>query len=409
MTNRRVLLVEDEKAILEAFAATIRDQGYEVFTAENGEEALKIFQGTTILVVVTDLLMPVKGGLEVLQDIKRHKPATRVIIMTGLGGADHAIQAVNSQAFHYIEKGKSGAGNKLLVAIEKAFTEAELQLRVEREMLSFLTHTLFSSISGGPETIDQVLKYAQSALGDRYINADVYKMINNIASLKAVFMSVASLLEAYQIFANEPDTFKDKWQEDQPGDVSLPELFSVVLRQTLGSMLFEESNLQQLERILTAHQAHSISSTREGFLKEVFWSEEVSRDFDRVRNWIEQTLPVVSIAVEKDGPHFDLGGVRYAFLFAILSEIVYNALKYTDCRRPIRIEWAKQGDKYRFSCSNTFSQASIKRRGSQKGLSFVSGLTQMIEGIHFLRKSDSDVFTAELLLEANILDGGEVI
>lgn len=408
MTNRRVLLVEDQKEILDAFAATIRDEGYEVLTAENGEEALKIFQGTTILVVVTDLMMPIKGGLEVLQDIKRHKPATRVIIMTGLGGAEHAIQAVNSQAFRYIEKGKSGTGNNLLYAIEKAFAEAEIQLRVEREMLSFLTHTLFSSISGGPETVDQVLESAQSALGDRYRETDVYKMINNIASLKAVFMSIDSLLKAYQIFINEPDDFRQKWQEARPGTVSLSELFSVVLRQTLGSMLFEESNLVQLGRILTTHDAHSISHTREVFLKEVFWSEEVSRDLGRVRNWIQQNLPVLSLSIEGPSPHFDPGGVRYAFLFAILSEIVYNALKYTDCLEPIRIEWRKQAGTYLFSCRNTFNQESTRRRGSQKGLSFVAGLTQMIDGIRLLRKSESNVFTIELFLNDSTLDGGAV-
>lgn len=406
MTNRRVLLVEDEKEILDAFAGTIKDEGYEVLTAENGEEALKIFQGTAILVVVTDLMMPIKGGLEVLEDIKRHKPATRVIIMTALEGADPAIQALNLQASNYIVKGRSDAGDKLLRAIERAFAEAEIQLRVEREMLSFLTHTLFSSISGGPETVDQVLDYAQSALGDRYQETDVYKMINNIASLKAVFMSVASLLEAYQIFVNEPDAFREKWEEDESGDASLEHLLSVVLRQTLGSVLFEEANLEQFRRILSAVNASSIAGTRETFLKDVFWSEQVSHDLQRVRNWIVQHFPVVSIVIEDADPRFDPSGVRYAFLFAIFSEIVYNALKYTDCREPIRIEWRRQADKYVFSCRNSFSSETIKKRGSQKGLSFVSGLTQMIEGIGFVRKSESGVFTAELLFDYRTLDGG---
>jgi DNA-binding response OmpR family regulator len=408
MTNRRVLLVEDEKQILDAFATTIRDQGYEVFTAENGEEAMKIFQGITILVVVTDLMMPGKGGLDVLKDIKRQQPQTRVIIMTGLGGGDHAIQAVNSQAFRYIEKGKSGAGNKLLQAIEKAFADAETQIRVEREMLAFLTHTLFGSISGGPETVNQVLESAQSTLGDRYGETVIYQMINNIASLKAVFQSIARMLEAYRIFVNEPETFRQKWREEEPGDVSLSELFSVVLRQSLGSILFEETNLKPLNRILAAYGVVAASSTREAFLKEVFWSEEVSRDLKRVVNWIEQTLPVATVEIESSGPCLDPGGVRYAFLFAILSEIVYNALKYTDCREPIRIEWKRDGDKYRFSCRNTFSLESTRRRDSQKGLAFVGGLTQMIEGISLRRKSEPDVFTVELFLNGSTLEGGVV-
>src|SRR2546423_7067644 len=88
MTNRKVLLVEDEKSLLNLFAEKIRKQGYEVLTAENGAEAWKIFQRAHFLVVVTDLRMPIKDGMEVLQDIKRSSPSTRVIIMTGFGNHD---------------------------------------------------------------------------------------------------------------------------------------------------------------------------------------------------------------------------------------------------------------------------------------------------------------------------------
>lgn len=408
MTERKVLLVEDEKNLLERFAKRIRGGGYEVLTAENGAEAWKIFQGTTILVVVTDIMMPGKTGLEILQDIKTHSPATQVIVMTGFSN-DHAIQALNLRAFHYIEKGGVGTGQKLLDAIEWAFREAEAHSRIEKEMLDFLTHTLFSSLSGGPETVKQVLEYAQSALGDRYHESDVYKMINNIASLKAIFMSMANMLHTYQILANEPDAFRQKWQEEQAGSLSPKHLFAAVLKQTLGSLLFEEANLEQLLRLLASKKNHAVNTLRETFLKDVFWSEEAGDDVGRVSRWIEQCFPILSIEVEGAGPHFDPGGVRYPFLFAILSEIVYNALKYTDCREPIRIEWAKRGDTYLFSCRNTFSPESTKRRGSQKGLAFVTSLTRMVEGIGLFRKSEDDVFTVELRLVESLLEGGEVV
>ena len=128
MTNRKVLLVEDEKALLNRFAERIRKQGYEVLTAENGAEAWKIFQRTHFLVVVTDLRMPVKDGMEILQDIKKSSPATRVIIVTGFGNNDKAIQALNSQAFFWIQKGGPGTGDRILQAIEKAFAAAEAQV-----------------------------------------------------------------------------------------------------------------------------------------------------------------------------------------------------------------------------------------------------------------------------------------
>ena len=98
MTNRRVLVVEDEQEILSQFAEQIAEEGYEVLPAQNGVEAWEIFQGTTILVVVTDIHMPLKNGLKVLEEIKNHSPATRVIIVTGFGGEPDAIKALRLHA-----------------------------------------------------------------------------------------------------------------------------------------------------------------------------------------------------------------------------------------------------------------------------------------------------------------------
>lgn len=405
MTNRKVLLVEDEKALLNRFAARIRKEGYEVLTAENGAEAWKIFQRTHFLVVVTDLGMPVKDGMEILQDIRKSSPATRVIIMTGFGNNDKAIQALNSQAFFWIQKGGQGTGQKLLQAIEMAFAEAEIQVRAEREMLSFLTHTLFSAISGGPKTVERVLKHAQAALGSRYQENEVYRTINNIARLKAIFTSMANLLEAYQIFINEPDAFSQKWQEEKGGSLSLADLFAIVLRQTLASLLFEESNIEQLNRILAMREGVSLAATRETFLSDVFWSED-SLDLKPVLDWLDRCLPIISISIEESGPGFDPAGVRRPFLLAILSEVVYNALKYTDNRESIKLEWKKRDDTYVFSCRNTFSQASTRRRGSQKGLSFLNNLAQMIEGVRIFHRADSAFFTVELYIKSSALDGG---
>jgi CheY-like chemotaxis protein len=406
MTNRKVLLVEDEKALLNRFAAKIRREGYEVLTAENGAEAWKIFQKTHFLVVVTDLGLPLKDGMEILQDIKKSSPATRVIILTGFGNTDKAIQALNSQAFFWIQKGGPGTGEKLLQAIEKAFTEAETQIQAEREMLSFLTHTLFTTISGGPKTVERVLKYAQSALGARYHENDVYKTINNIARLKAIFISMANLLDAYRIFINEPDAFSQKWHEERQGKFSLSDLFSAVLIQIVASLLFEEFNLEQLQRILATQEERRLAVTRESFLNEIFWSEETALELNRILNWLDHYLPAISLEIQGPEPGFDPEGVRRPFLLAILAEIVYNALKYTDLRESIKLEWTKRDDTYVFSCRNTFSAASTLRKGSQKGLTFVDNLTQMIEGIRLFRKIDDNVFTIELYLQPNVLAGG---
>jgi CheY-like chemotaxis protein len=407
MTNRKVLLVEDEKPILTNLAKRIRGQGYEVLTAGNGAEALKIFHGTTILVVVTDMRMPGKGGLEVLREIKRHKPATRVIVMTGFG-SEQAIPALNSQAFYYIEKGTSGANTKLLHAIEKAFAEAEVQIRVEREMLSFLTHSLFSAISGGPKTVERVLKYAQLALGSENRHQDVHKMITNIARLKAIFMSMAGMLSAYQTFVNEPEAFQKKWQDEQTGDVTLSQLVSLTVRQTLASLLFEESNIEQLNRLLASDGVHDLSTIRETFLADVFWSEDAAQDLNLVLAWLDSYLPIASVTIKEPAPRVSADGVRQSFLFAIFSEVIYNAFKYTDGSKPIKIAWTKRSGAYVFSCSNTFSSASTRRTGSQKGIAFIRKLTEMIDGVHVFTKTSRNSFDVEIQIRQNTLDGGGI-
>lgn len=408
MTKRKVLLVEDQKKILTDLARRISGQGYEVLTAGNGAEALRIFQDTTILVVVTDLMMPVKGGLEVLREIKKHKPATRVIVMTGFG-AEQAIPALNAQAFYYIQKGPSGLHNRLLHAIEKAFAEAEVQIRVEREMLSFLTHSLFSAISGGPKTVERVLKYAQLALGSEDRHQDVHKMITNIARLKAIFMSMAGMLSAYQTFVNEPEAFQKKWQEEPSGDVTLSHLLSLTIRQTLASLLFEEANIEQLNRLLAAHGVQDLSTIRETFLAEVFWSEEAAHDLNLILAWLDNYLPIVSVKIQDPAPKVSADGVRQPFLFAIFSEVIYNAFKYTDGSKPIKIAWTRKAGAYVFSCSNTFSSASTKRTGSQKGIAFVRKLTEMIDGVHLFTKTSRNNFAVEIQIKQKTLDGGEAI
>src|SRR5262249_37191386 len=143
---------------------------------------------------------------------------------------------------------------------------------------------------------------------------------------------------------------------------------------------------------------------RETFLTDVFWSEDIQ--FKEVLIWLKQRLPVVTIEIEGLQPTFDPGGVRRAFLFAIFAEIIYNALKYTDMQKPISIQWKTQDDSYVFSCRNTFSAISTKRRGSQRGLVFLNNLTQMIEGVQLLHKSDHDVFAVELHIEFSAFNEG---
>jgi signal transduction histidine kinase len=101
---QRILLVDDEEGIRKVLGISLTDGGYEVSTAENAEQALDIFRKEQPAIVLTDIKMPGMGGIELLQEIKTVSPDTEVIMITGHGDMELAIQSLKSDATDFITK-----------------------------------------------------------------------------------------------------------------------------------------------------------------------------------------------------------------------------------------------------------------------------------------------------------------
>ncbi len=99
-----ILVIDDEAATLTMFRLFLRAYGYEVLTAENGSEGLDLLRRKRPGIVFTDLKMPEMDGFEVLKRIKRATPETQVIVITGHGDMDLAVQALNLDATDFINK-----------------------------------------------------------------------------------------------------------------------------------------------------------------------------------------------------------------------------------------------------------------------------------------------------------------
>jgi nitrogen regulation protein NR(I) len=97
----KILIVDDEPGILALFQDMLVQEGYEVETADQGETALSILNNGAPDVLVMDIRMPGLNGLETLQRIKTTHPKLPVIIMTGFGTTDAAIEATKLGAFDY--------------------------------------------------------------------------------------------------------------------------------------------------------------------------------------------------------------------------------------------------------------------------------------------------------------------
>jgi len=100
----KILVIDDEIALLHSITAYLEDSGYVAFSAENGKAGLEIFARENPDLVLTDLHMPVLGGLEVLNTISKSSSDTPVIVISGAGELNDAIQALRFGAGDYLTK-----------------------------------------------------------------------------------------------------------------------------------------------------------------------------------------------------------------------------------------------------------------------------------------------------------------
>ena len=100
----RVLLVDDERDFVETLAQRLEVRDFAVTTAFGGDEALDLIKEREFDVVVLDVLMPGKNGIETLNEIKELKPLTPVIMLTGNTTVETAIEGMKLGAYDYLMK-----------------------------------------------------------------------------------------------------------------------------------------------------------------------------------------------------------------------------------------------------------------------------------------------------------------
>jgi len=102
----KILVMEDEPILSQSLVIELQSYGYQVFSADNGEDGLKIFYKEKPQVLLLDLLMPKKNGFEVLEELKAKKmlTAAQIVALTNLGQEEDKKKAMALGAKHFFVK-----------------------------------------------------------------------------------------------------------------------------------------------------------------------------------------------------------------------------------------------------------------------------------------------------------------
>ena len=118
MNKPSLLLVDDDRRVLESMADWLRGQGYDLDTSTGYVNALERLRSKSYELVLADVRLGDGDGFDLLEQCRRNWPASQVILLTGYGSADGAIEAIRAGAFDYLTKPL--IDDELLMAVERA-------------------------------------------------------------------------------------------------------------------------------------------------------------------------------------------------------------------------------------------------------------------------------------------------
>jgi hypothetical protein len=272
----------------------------------------------------------------------------------------------------------------MLMDIDK--TEA----KVDKEMVSFLTHTLSNSLCTVPSTLREIIERLSASYEQKT------EVINEVASLLTTFSIVGTLIKTFKLYVAEQRIFDLSWHQDNQGEGNIELVLAFVLRETVGRMLFNRP--KKFKKLVSNGTTVNIKALQQSFMNEVMVLELNHKNAEKIFQWLSQNLNLFSFDLEKtDTIHFKRNGIRFTFMFAILSELIYNALKYSNSNR-IELTWRMVQDHYNFTIRNTFD---FERRhegdSTRKGLVFVKKLMDRLGKSELEIVETNNLFTVKLL------------
>ncbi len=164
MKKDRILLAEDEKGMNEVLRILLENEGYEVTSVFNGEDALRSLESEIFDIVITDIKMPGADGYAVLKKTKDLSPSTLVIMITAFGTNEDAIEAMKLGAYDYINKPFKVDEIRLILkrAIEKRRLIKEIEILREKIKTTYRLEDIIGRSKKMQELMQALPKIARS-------------------------------------------------------------------------------------------------------------------------------------------------------------------------------------------------------------------------------------------------------
>jgi two-component system nitrogen regulation response regulator NtrX len=285
----RILIVDDEPNVRKTIEMIHRNAGWETASAGGGAEAMKLLQNSTYDVLYLDLGMPDRDGIEVLKDIKLHRPDQVIVILTGQATIEKAVEATRLGAFDFLEK--DSGKDKILLTSKNALEHATLaeENRRLREKISKKQEYLgvgekasavFEQIAKVAPTNARVLILGESGTGKELIAQTIHDRSQRVGGpfVKVNCAAIPEELIEAELFGSEKGAYtgsvgrrEGKFQAADGGTIFLDEVGDMSTRvQTKVLRAIQEGEVERVGSDKTVHvDVRVIAATNKDLAAEV--------------------------------------------------------------------------------------------------------------------------------------------
>lgn len=266
-----ILVIDDEKNIREGLAMALEDEGYTVLQAEDGKKGLERALYDDVDLIVTDLRLPYLSGEEILKKVVREMPAIPVIVLTGHGSVELAVEAMRIGAYDFLTKPLDL--DRLFRLIKRALENRSLTLQ-KKELESVLKQNttleniignsvqlqkVFNEVKKIAPTRASVLITGESGVGKELIANAIHSLSDrkNAPFVKVHCVALAESLLESELFGHEKGAFtgaverkKGRFELANKGSIFLDEIGEI--NQNIQIKLLRVLQEREIERVGSA-------------------------------------------------------------------------------------------------------------------------------------------------------------